>query len=56
MYIGAYHFAHPTNSPSAEAAYFWAEAGSYITADGKSLMPMLDYEVRRHPLRRQQQV
>jgi GH25 family lysozyme M1 (1,4-beta-N-acetylmuramidase) len=44
VYMGAYHFAHPTNSPAAEAAYFWNEAGPYIKADGKTLMPMLDLE------------
>src|SRR5437016_4811609 len=44
--MGAYHFAHPElNSPGAEANYFWAEAGAYIKADGKTLMPMLDMEV-----------
>jgi autotransporter-associated beta strand protein len=46
VYMGAYHFAHPNlNTPAAEAAYFWSEAGSYILADGKTLMPMLDMEV-----------
>lgn len=44
--IGAYHFAHPnSHSPGSEASYFWAEAGGYILADGKSFMPMLDMEV-----------
>ncbi|MGI8965459.1 MAG: GH25 family lysozyme, partial [Limisphaerales bacterium] len=43
--MGAYHFAFPaTNSPSTEANYFWAVAGPYILADGKTLMPMLDIE------------
>ncbi len=43
--MGAYHFAFPaTNSPSTEANYFWATAGPYIKADGKTLMPMLDIE------------
>ncbi|MDQ6631866.1 MAG: hypothetical protein M3Y82_08915, partial [Verrucomicrobiota bacterium] len=43
--MGAYHFAFPaTNSPSVEADYFWATAGPYILADGKTLMPMLDME------------
>ncbi|MGI8965460.1 MAG: GH25 family lysozyme, partial [Limisphaerales bacterium] len=43
--MGAYHFAFPaTNSPSVEADYFWAAAGPYILADGKTLMPMLDME------------
>jgi GH25 family lysozyme M1 (1,4-beta-N-acetylmuramidase) len=44
--MGAYHFAYPDlNGPTAEAAYFWAEASPYVVADGKSLMPMLDMEV-----------
>jgi GH25 family lysozyme M1 (1,4-beta-N-acetylmuramidase) len=43
--IGAYDFAHPEdNTPSAEANHFWGVAGNYVKADGKSLMPMLDYE------------
>ncbi|MGI8967170.1 MAG: GH25 family lysozyme, partial [Limisphaerales bacterium] len=43
--MGAYHFAFPaTNSPSTEADYFWATAGPYILADGKTIMPMLDIE------------
>lgn len=43
--IGAYHFARPDlTSPSSEAGYFWNEAKSYIQADGKTLMPMLDME------------
>ncbi len=43
--MGAYHFAIPaTNSPAAEADYFWNLAGPYIVADGKTLMPMLDME------------
>lgn len=46
IYMGAYHFAHPNdNTPGAEAGYFWGEAGPYILADGKTLMPMLDMEV-----------
>jgi GH25 family lysozyme M1 (1,4-beta-N-acetylmuramidase) len=45
VYIGAYDFARPDLvSPTAEAAYFWSVAGSYIKADGMSLQPMLDYE------------
>jgi GH25 family lysozyme M1 (1,4-beta-N-acetylmuramidase) len=45
VYMGAYHYAHPErNSPSAEASYFWSVAGNYITADGLTLMPMLDIE------------
>jgi GH25 family lysozyme M1 (1,4-beta-N-acetylmuramidase) len=46
VYMGAYHFAHPElNSPSSEASHFWAVAGPYIKADGKTLMPVLDFEV-----------
>ena len=46
VYMGAYHFAHPNlNSPATEAAHFWSVAKNYITADGKTLMPMLDMEV-----------
>src|SRR5947209_17300031 len=30
VYFGAYHFAHPTNSPSSEAAHFWSIATPYI--------------------------
>ncbi len=45
VYMGAYHFAHPEqNTPAAEASYFWGVAGSYILADGLTLMPMLDIE------------
>src|SRR5579884_4253147 len=43
--MGAYHFAHPyANYPSQEAGYFWSHASGYIKADGKSLMPMIDFE------------
>lgn len=50
--IGAYHFARPSVNPNltgassaeSEAAYFWSVAGSYIVADGKHMMPMLDWE------------
>jgi GH25 family lysozyme M1 (1,4-beta-N-acetylmuramidase) len=47
--VGAYHFAHPelhlgTAGADASAAQFWNVAGSYIIADGMSLMPVLDYE------------
>ena len=45
VYMGAYHYAHPElNSPSAEASHFWSVAGSHITGDGLTLMPMLDIE------------
>jgi len=48
--IGAYHFAHPeANSPATEANYFWSVAGSYITGDGLSVQPMLDYETFTAP-------
>jgi len=46
VFMGAYHFAHPnSNTPGSEASHFWAVAGPYIKADGKTLMPMLDFEV-----------
>ena len=46
VYMGAYHFAHPASaSPASEENHFWSVAGGYITADGKTLMPMLDMEV-----------
>jgi GH25 family lysozyme M1 (1,4-beta-N-acetylmuramidase) len=45
IYMGAYDFAIPgSNTPAAEARYFWNYAGSYIKNDGKSFMPMLDFE------------
>ena len=45
LYMGAYDFARPDqDSPAAEAAYFWAQAGPYISADGQSIMPVLDME------------
>lgn len=44
--MGAYHFSHLyANTPSQEATYFWNYAGSYIKKDGKSLDPMIDFEV-----------
>lgn len=44
--MGAYHFARPDlNCVSTEANYFWNFAGGYIVADGKSLYPMVDFEV-----------
>jgi lysozyme len=46
MQMGAYDFCRPDQiSPSTEANYFWAFAGSKITTDGKSLYPMADFEV-----------
>jgi lysozyme len=45
MQMGAYHFAHPaSNCANAEADHFWSVAGGKITADGKSLYPMVDFE------------
>jgi len=45
MQMGAYHFARPaSNCANAEADHFWAVAGGKITADGKSLFPMVDFE------------
>src|SRR5258708_10875881 len=45
VYMGAYHFARPDlNSPGTEASYYWSFAKSYVLADGKTLMPMLDFE------------
>jgi lysozyme len=44
--IGAYDFARPDQiSANTEADYFWSFAGGYITTDGKSLYPMVDFEV-----------
>jgi len=46
MQMGAYHFAQPGSyCPSTEANYFWNFAGGKIIADGKSLFPMVDFEV-----------
>lgn len=45
VYFGAYHFAHPTNSPTSEAAHFWSIASAHIKGDGLTLMPMLDMEI-----------
>jgi len=43
--MGAYHFAHAdTTCPSVQANYFWAKAGSQMITDGKSIMPMVDFE------------
>src|SRR5665213_156140 len=48
--IGPYYFARGltdtgTAGADTEAAYFWSVAGSYMIADGKSIQPMLDFEV-----------
>ncbi|MGH8023315.1 MAG: GH25 family lysozyme [Limisphaerales bacterium] len=52
VYVGAYHFARPSDDPNitgansadSEAAYFWSVAGSYVKAGGGYLVPMLDWE------------
>jgi len=45
LQMGAYHFAYPAEGcPSVQANHFWSIAGSKITADGKSIMPMVDCE------------
>ena len=45
VYMGAYHFARPDlDSPATEATYFWNFAKNYVLNDGKTLMPMLDFE------------
>jgi lysozyme len=45
LQMSGYDFAHPaSNCANAEADYFWSHAGSHITADGKSLYPMVDFE------------
>ncbi len=51
MQMGAYHFARPDlNCPSVQVNYFWAFAGGYIIADGKSIYPMVDFETfNGHP-------
>jgi lysozyme len=43
--MGGYHFAYPAEGcPSVQASHFWSRAGSYITGDNKSVMPMVDCE------------
>ncbi len=50
VYMGAYDFAHPEkNAPDTEAACFWNVVSNYVKADGKSIMPMLDYETFTGP-------
>jgi GH25 family lysozyme M1 (1,4-beta-N-acetylmuramidase) len=45
IYIGAYDFCRPDeNTPATEANFFWNFAKNYIKDDGKTLMPMLDFE------------
>jgi GH25 family lysozyme M1 (1,4-beta-N-acetylmuramidase) len=43
--MGVYDLADPAAcTPSTEANYFWNYAKNYITADGKTLLPVLDFE------------
>ncbi len=43
--MGVYDLADPEAcSPSTEANYFWNFAKNYIKADGKTLLPVLDFE------------
>ena len=50
--IGAYCFADPSNATAAvEADYFWNYAKSQLKADGKSLMPVLDFETFDSPIK-----
>lgn len=45
LYMGAYHFARPgNNSPATESSHFWNIASPYILAEGKTFMPVLDFE------------
>ena len=52
IYIGAYHFARPsqnpnltgTNSADSEAAFFWNVASNYVRPASGYLVPMLDWE------------
>lgn len=44
--MGAYHFARPDiDCVSTDSNYFWNTAGGYILNDGKSIYPMVDFEV-----------
>ncbi len=46
VYVGAYHFAHPeANSPGSESSHFWSIINGDIQKDGKSMQPVLDFEV-----------
>lgn len=46
LLMGAYEFSHLyADTPSQEATYFWNYAGSDILNDGKSISPMIDFEV-----------
>jgi GH25 family lysozyme M1 (1,4-beta-N-acetylmuramidase) len=52
IYIGAYHFARPSQNPNitgansadTEAAFFWSVASNYIKGGGQYMVPMLDWE------------
>lgn len=52
IYIGAYHFARPSDDPNltgansaqSEANYYWSVASSYCKPGGGYLVPMLDWE------------
>jgi lysozyme len=44
--MGAYDFARPDqHCASVEANYFWSFAGGRISADGKTIFPVIDFEV-----------
>lgn len=46
VYVGPYHFAHPNlNSPGTETSHYWSVVGGDILADGKTMQPVLDFEV-----------
>ena len=52
IYIGAYHFARPSQNPNltgansadSEAAFFWSVASNYVKGGGTYMVPMLDWE------------
>ncbi|HTB84756.1 MAG TPA: GH25 family lysozyme [Candidatus Sulfotelmatobacter sp.] len=52
VYIGAYHYARPSDDPNitgsfsadTEAAYFWTTASNYVKSGGTYLVPVLDWE------------
>ncbi len=47
--MGAYDFGRPDqNCASTEANYFWSFAGGKISADGKTIFPVIDFEVFGH--------
>ncbi len=52
MYAGFYHYAYydvAGHTPTAEADNFWNTVSSYMSADGKHLMPVLDVEENGDP-------